>query len=760
MQLKPPIIQINGIDVVLGASIVWNLVAGGNPNLTIISIDDESAKEIWNKGKKITISATYEIGDGDKIDTHTIELKRLILVERRYLNKLFTQLVIADARIMFLNQLITGCYNYRLQDPTIQFKINPNAQGKLPFVDYWLFENQSYLDWSVKPDKSPWKAIEILDMILKTGLKRAFGGWIINDSNGKEKVVSVDSVNWSDAAPDFLAFNALPVSEAINKLSALTRTAVCNHIDGKIYCHKLVDKDKPKSPDMKAFVPNMEWAETDTKLIYKRYMARMMPAVWRVYFKKLIGVPLIFEYKPSTGTTAEIVKEQCSINKKFSGGIDLSKSCTIGTTEDIAIIPMKSDKIVATSGQKVVFGDDNEGIPDEIWGYNNLINVAQCPYTMEITVEGDKKVLYPRGSWIPIQALMKETLIPESSLIKQWYENIWQTVFWANKVGRDGASLPSLVKYDERTKAILQSVSRSWWRTFMIKPNLRRMFDNFIPNDVSMVDWVTSYLQPSPVWCNYIDSPTMQQIQDSSDPNSPEFAEMVNMREDIDQKTIEYILNSECSPFYVHTIDKALGIIEVSEMKDLHNVHYCFEPGTLEKIPSSTPSMGHVNPSECPKKDYYKFVTVMSASPLIPNSLNRDFCIKVNSHNAGSAPDGNIFCDMEVARYGWQEDLADVNNILDLPENLDVLQILASTEVTMQEYRYMPWWVGNMTFLGLHHKNPIANTTISYQLAETYCSTSIMAEVPAPPQELYPLLPDDLRRDLKHELKRVKGETP
>ena len=144
MQLKPPIIQINGIDVVLGASIVWNLVAGGNPNLTIISIDDESAKEIWNKGKKITISATYEIGDGDKIDTHTIELKRLILVERRYLNKLFTQLVIADARIMFLNQLITGCYNYRLQDPTIQFKINPNAQGKLPFVDYWLFENHNY----------------------------------------------------------------------------------------------------------------------------------------------------------------------------------------------------------------------------------------------------------------------------------------------------------------------------------------------------------------------------------------------------------------------------------------------------------------------------------------------------------------------------------------------------------------------------------------------------------------------------------------
>jgi len=767
--LTPPEVTIKGIPVTLGAPIVWNLMGGGNPSIAIISIDDASASEIWDTSgpfKKIDIKAKYQIGGNDDIDEVEFLFDNLYISERRYIDPYYTQFIVMDTRMKLLNQLVSGCYNYRLQDPAIQFIISPGAVGKLPFEDYWFFQAQSYLNWSVKSDGSPYNAIEILDLFLREGLGADFGGWI----GSTNKVTAVG--DWSDAAPDFLTFNEVPLAQAIDKLSALTRTAICNHLDGKIYAHKLIDKKDPKPPNLDEIIPDIQWRADDSQLIYKRYMAQLCPAKWRCYFKKLIGVPLIYEYDPDLAlyTPEEIIQDLYKI-KKGTEGIPMSKPCVSVSAGKVGLLKAEPSSVTPSSEKRIGVVDVSENIPEEIWGQNNLINVAQTPYTMTLDVDGIERV-FPRGSWVPILVLMNQVGVDPNGLLNEWYESVWKTDYWSKNLVTDTfESLASARKYDERKKAILQSIDRSWWRTFMIKPNLRRMFTQFMPNDVAMVDWTTNYLQPSPIWCNYIDSPTMQQLADANAQGEEVNLAMSNVNEEIHDKTIEEILNMAPTPFYIKTIDAGLGIIEASEMKDYHNVHYCFEPGTLDTIPSTSPELGYVNLTECKKVPEFKFATVMSANPLIPNSIDRNFCISINSENKGANIDGDVYCDMEVARYGWQEEqkspsgeplegtgTPDVNAILDKPINLDQLEILAQTEVAIQEYRYMPWYVGEMTFNGLHPINPVSNLTITYQISDTYCSTKITASVPAPPQEAYALLPDKLRRAFKHELDRFTGK--
>ena len=771
---------IMGVPVTFGNKFKFLPIPGADPSLINFLTDDAAATEIWEKSnqvvtqgssipyggsyKKVDVKWKYETLD----DTFEGTLHNLCLIERRYSNRFYTELVLSDVRIKSLHRRFYGRYNFRRQQSNVQLKV---GDAPLPiFEDRWVFPVDNYLDWSVNGDK-PHRAIELIDKICKLIYGSDFGGYYNSEADSFDK--NVDTATWTDVCPDNLIFGGESVQQVLNRLLLLSRTSmnVFPEKDGKIYCYELAEEIEMKTTgegesEVQGYLPNIKYTDTDSELIYRRDMSRFSPDEYWVYFPPLYEIPLIFDYQKLTGQSASAIfarfmndfvlrdpeeQEDSEANtlgkglvKKKDGGDAGSQQSTggAGGINDILSDP-----------KDVPFPTENGTT-----SFNNLWNVASAPYTMDIDYNG-KTYRFAKGSYLPIQVIMAEIGLPEEFLLNHWFQNLWRTQYLVKRGEETGRAWKSLLTTDKRYQYVVSSIAAGWWKTFMIHPKLRKCFGQIEYFRTEMENWEYSYRQRSPLWFPYIDTPSMQFMVEEDDDS---YIPPVAVGQDIPDLTLVNVLKEDQAPFEVTEVSQQLGIFKIQEVPDLKNLHVNFEPGiiTEENMQKAYPVQSEaegLNWTFAPKESEFRLVTLLTARPVLPNNISQNYLVKVKPKNVGSGGVKQIVTDYTEARFSWDDDMTDVSEIRKEPQNLKDLIITAQAEQNLAEYQFMPWYVGNMIFAGTHGMNPRGNIIVGYEFGETECKTIIQANVPSPPQTIYPLIGEGeegqkLRRKLAHEL--------
>lgn len=787
--LNPPEFTIAGVPVTFGNKFQYVPIPGAEPSLISFLTDDAAASEIWEKSKtgitsggKVPYGGNYKRVDvkwkyETTEDTFEGTLYNLCLIERRYTSKFYTELVFADARIKSIYRKFYGRYNYRRQQSNVQMQISEGAGEGAPatigiFEDRWVFPVDRYLDWSIDEESgAPFKAIELVDKIAKLVYGKDFGGYVDSGGNFSE---SVSTATWTDVCPDNLTFSGEAAFQVINRLLLLSRTAmnVFPEKDGKIYCYELAidiphEKLESGGSETSGYLPANKYYDTDSGLLYRRDMSRYAPDAYWVYFQKLMEIPLVYKYEKYTGSAYD------ALFQRMLEDFTLIKSEQSESDSGALEKGILKNEVVAESVSTGGSGNPEDFVasyepqfPEENGAtlQPNLWNVAKLPFALQINwtapVTGKYKWIFPAGSYIPIQVIMNYIGFPEEYMMQYWYNDKWEDRYWAERMETENKPIAVLKKDDLRTQYLLNAIKEGWWKTFMVHPRLRKYLGEIKMVRTEMENYDYNYSQPSPIWFPFMDVPSAICFQtDDGDFTEPVFSGM-----DLPDKTVVDILKLDNAPFQASIVDSVLGIISINEYGDMQNVHYGFEPGVFDpdECPKVHPSVEGKEWNRYHKEEKFMLVTLMSARYITPNNIAQNHVIKIPSNSPGSGGINQIICSYEVARYSFTDDMNDTGKIKKTPQNEADLTCVAQAEQNLAEYQYMPWYVGDMIFSGTHNMYPLGNVIIGYEFGEVECKTIIQANIPSPPQSIYPFIDDgkanqETRRRLAHELKLPGG---
>ncbi len=735
MTTKLADIRLNGVAV--DQPFEWDFIRGGRPFVYRYKCKYGFAEEIISKAVKKRISAGGS-GQMPSVDIsykgyvnykeYKFEIKNLVVLNKDLDNIIDSTLILADIRYFFSFATIRGYYNMvrKINSYTIAKGINVAQdateveklfmQGE--FADRYRLNRYAYQEFSINGTQ-PWKSVELLDKFLSKYFGKYWGGFA-KVSNGKLIKTKPD---WSDVAPENKVYNGTNATTAIDELLKNSRSAGYVMPDGKFYVMDCAEDDvfqvMPVGYESLLLSPNK---------IHQKDNTNIRPVSYEVGSEPEYEFPLIYHFSGGKEIKYDDkfykrIKDESE--KKIEKGIRKLKKLK-GLLGGFGVPTPDIPTGVFTPSKG---GGKNSKSKVNING--NLLNVLKLPFA--ITVKGEK---YEAETWISITELLDYFGFDWNYILSFWFNSKWsilfsknyQRVMSANDPNFPFSNSPPLAirEYDNQFKMLVQAISQNYWRTFMIKEELRDKMIRWTPQRSAIAQRRTGHRIHSPVWCNYIDYESVRTfLKKGKSGNWERMAKNYNI--EYNGMKLNAILQDDPSPFPLRMVDADAGVFSIDFSADKRGHHYNFEPGCHDpsKIPFGSPAHDMANITQIKKLKEFKLVVLVSVvwgNPVDDGAIGNEsmYSLGMSGTLKGNAPVKKIFCNKELARFAWRKKFSDAKQIVQSkPINQSVLELYAASMVNEEEFQLQDWYVGTMEILGCY-KNvfPFGNCEITVKLGD------------------------------------------
>jgi len=553
-------------DVPLEATFEWNFTRGASPNVYRYKADYSCIEDIVEKAKQKRIS----IGDSGSMPTvdvkysgfvnfkkYEYEIKNLLILNKDLNHIINSTLILADIRYFLSFLSIRGYYNMvrKINAYTIAKAINATQDAtkaeklvkKEEFEDRYRLNQYAYQQWSINGN-SPWKSIELIEKIMIEYFGNYWGGFV-TFKGGKVYKTTPD---WSDVAPENKVYNGTNATTVINELLKESRSAAYVFPDGKFYVCDLSDDNI-----YERLPAGYEQLLFSSQKITQKDNSVIRPVYYEVQFEPEYEFPLIYHFTNGTqidykNESTKIISEQS--NEYISKGIRKSirgLSNGLGTTDSV-------ENRVFTGKQKNYFSRTKVNIE------GNLINVMKLPFALNYNGER-----YEAETWIDINYFLDWIGFPYEDILLFWYNAKWSIRFsrtYQRKMREVNPSFPfansptkAIREHDNRFKMLVQSISQSFWKTFMIVEELRDKIIRWTPHRAAIAQRRTGHRIHSPVWCNYID---YESIRTFLAKGKAGHWERMAINYNLDYKDMSFyeILQDDPTPFPIRLVDFDAGV--------------------------------------------------------------------------------------------------------------------------------------------------------------------------------------------------------
>lgn len=699
-----PNITIGGIPIP-AQSFDWSFVPGPIPFKRQITVTNELADRIRDLSNPTTISVRVEGRVGDREANYSDKYESIWIVEERKPDPYHSTFEIADRRVRWEGRRWTWSANITWRENAFgdgRQSMDVREPGILR--EQWdRFQEFRYLPWSKKKQEAAAQegGSDGSDADRPwTALELLV--WCLYDINGKMPAVIAKD---NEVIQENLSWRESPVQQVISELCTLARVQIGVYSSGEIYVYpieELVDANQylPSRPPL-----------ANSPIPYFQDKSRIRPESCRIHFEQLREVAIIGE-NDEPGTS---LPDSPMPPRRLPGRL---------TQQDFQ------------RGRAVV-----------------AYNVVQIPRDVEI--DG---ILYKRNQWVPMKTYLRGIGLDEEVVRRGYFSNLLAFDHAVRAAGRGVSDPPDFQRLMEAI-----AVKRCYRRYWQIDPYWVRRWESWQASRASIVDPVTRYALPSPVWADMAFVPTV--FPPAAGRNKGLWKKKVwNYRVDDEDPNRE----NSAQPGTLAVVDSQLGIVQAVVPVDPDNVIEQIIPSYIENPPEYSPAAGDILWNDAYLSETHVFDAVVSVTPATgifePERKERErpsdkryFTVEIPGEEGSKGPVHEWLMSEEVARFSTPlgEEVAE-GGLPETPVNLAILVATAQAQASIVAHSYRDRWSGYAVFPGVDKSKltlfgACRSIRVSFNTAQGLRTTYDMTEPPATPQ-LTQLLPPAVRQYIYRQL--------
>lgn len=654
-RLREPLVKIESVPL-MAQRWVWGCVPGPLPyRVSVIMPDGAGIEALRKLQNPVTLKMDIDGDIGLNDARFEGEWKRLYLTEPRRVDAFTWSFELADQRVRWHGKRFTWTSNRT-------WRLNEFGEGVPRQIDpndpgalrqpFDRYAEFRYLPWS-KNGNAPWTARELLLRVLNE-LEGGTNRLVEGQDNG----VVVERQEWLEE----------PVERVIAELCNLSRSAVGVLPDGRVHVYRTEE-----IIDANAVMP-MSRPPIDGGRIFMQDLSRVRPAEVKVRAAKRVET-LIVAVTAQPGSSAPAASGSPVIGPTRSAIPDEGR-CEI-TEQDYE------------TGRAVA-----------------CYNVVKLPRDITVGV-----TTYQRDTWVPMGVFLQAIGISESDVRDQWFSKIFVFEHAVVNAGRGIADPPDPVRMMEAL-AILQHYRQSW----QIDPYWVQRWESWDTTRASLIDPVTRYALPTPVWSDFCVVPSVflpahakakrayrkrawNYLLDEEPPDG-------------DGAKIDRTQTYTASALEVQ--DAQLGVFRVAYPQDLEAVVQEIVPSGVDNLPVISAGGDVLLWQDASLRQIHRMEAVVSVTPAVDAtgrpSDRRLLEISMPVRN-GQGPPQELLITEEVARYphpaglvGEDSEKARQAAEAQLPSNIGLLVNLAQTKANILQHSYVDRLSGYASFPGADAK--------------------------------------------------------
>jgi len=635
---------------------VWRFTPGASPyRMTVrvpIALDPLIAAVPNPTALHLKVAGNIS-GMGDQaVD---VTLARVYIQEPRRSNAFQTIWEIADRRRELVGHTVTIMANMTWRLNALGTGLPAEIGTDDPAIlreQFDRFSTFRYLPWSRNPTTSrPWTAHQLLVKILTD----EFGA--CDTETGVENGYVEENIDWQE----------MPTTEALTHLASLAREDFGIAPDGTPYVYPTVDIVRGEETVIPLNRPSL-----DGSVIYRADLSRVRPPQVAVKFACLREVQVVNVY-PCPEVTVPVGR---------NGPVP---------------VPTRDTR----TGIEYPQEDQDAGRIVGCW------NVVQLPVDADIQT-ADGLVRHQRGCWVPMDAYLTHLKIDDELVRQLWFSNMLE-IYYAGVLGENA----DLGQLDPLRLTLIGAVRQHYRRSYQMDPYWVQRWRSWSSTRCTVVDPVTRFSGPSPLWANYCIVPKVRLPQMARYPDLwRDTAYNVIMGDDNTAQVLDEQSAAAYTAGTIRLVDGPLGIFAVEYPRSVDQIIAEIIPSAVKPLPTMNPDANRAIFMGCELQNWHALETIVSVQPAV-DPVNSDpekawvkFPIGVTP--PGKGPLVEYLSRIEVARYpvlrgltATEREAASAALATGLPINVAMLAAIAHVEARRLAYSWKDRLTGYGVFPGV-----------------------------------------------------------
>jgi hypothetical protein len=735
---QEPELKIGGVPIQHGFN--WSFVPGAAPFRTTITVDNAISSQIAVLENPVTITGKWHGNIAGKDEFIDLSLQKIYIQEPRRINANQVAWELADRRREIVGHTVTIRANVTWRVNDMGSGLPDSVGDETPAVlreQFDRFALYRYIPYTKNPltDK-PWTAHELLLKVLRSEFDTVV-------DEGFDLGYIQENIIWEE----------IPSTQAITHLAALCRENVSVDKNGVVYVYPAVDIVSGAENVMP-----LERPPLDGGIIYRADLSRIRPGQLIIKFPRLEEVRLVNVFNDPQATVV-----QASENAPWPIAATDSNTGIKYSQEDI-----DAGKVVGCQ------------------------NVIQLPLDTEInTDEGPETFM--RGTWVSMESYLPAVGLTDALVRKLWFGTMLE-VYHAG-VDAEQGDLEQLDPLKLQEAAAIRAHYRQSWQ---IDPYWVVRWTTWDTNRAGIIDSVTRYRLPTPLWANYCVVPKVRLPQHARYPGIWKQKAYNVLVKDDDEEQLEGVVEESegkqtegaFTAGKISKVDEKIGIFSVQYPRAVDQTVSEIIPSAVDNLPEGSPDSNRMIFLGSRLKSWHTLEAVISVTPAVKSKtvkLSSEQAFErgldeneseieeedpelawlrfiINPKDAGKGPLVEFKSSIEVARYpilrglsGEQRQLSEEALSQGLPINTGMLAAIAQVEANKIMHTFKDRLSGYAVFPGvdvgkLKLFGPCRAIKIIWSPTQGLRSEYDLTIPPTPPDLVQQGVPEALQRFVQRRL--------